>query len=328
MLGIDVSKDTLACALLDPQTRATLWEKSVPNTAAGVKQLLEDTPPSVRWVAEPTGRFSLTMVKQAREAGREVLLAPPRKAQAYLRSIQTRAKTDRLDSRGLGLYALAVPLKPYPVKSEVAEHLDQLLRARRGITDAITSLKLRIEELPAAAEPLQKAVQDLKRQQAALERQIEKWIAQHEEFTAVARLLEVPSIGLITAATAVSRLQDKQFEHPDAFVAYIGLDVKIQESGKRKGELGLSKEGDAELRRLFYCCAQSTLRKGDNPFKAQYERERKKGMPTTAALNAVARKLARLCWSMVRHGTSYDPDRIYERPISRKTASELLDNEP
>jgi hypothetical protein len=92
--------------------------------------------------------------------------------------------------------------------------------------------------------------------------------------------------------------------------------------------LGLSKEGDAELRRLFFCCAQSTLRHRDNPFKAQYARERKKGLTSTGALNAVARKLARLCWSMVHHGTNYDPVRVYQRPNTRQPDALILDNEP
>jgi transposase len=313
MLGIEVSKETLACTLLDPQTRRTLWERTVPNTVAGVGQLLQRTPPEVPWVAEPTGSYSLSMVKQARAAGREVLLAPPRKALFYLRSQQTRAKTDRLDSRGLGLYALSTSLQPYPVKSEAAQHLDQLLRARRGISEAMQSLKQRLSELPAAAASLQQAVTDLRRQQAALDRQIERWVAQHPEFAAVGRIRQAPGIGLVTAAAAVSRLQDKQFAHPDQFVAYIGLDIKVRESGQRKGEEGLTKEGDAELRRLFFCCAQATLRSSGSPFKAQYERERKKGLTSTGALNAVARKMARMCWSMVRHGKDYDPERLYPR---------------
>jgi transposase len=147
MLGIDVCKDTLTCTLLDPTSRRTLWERTVPNPPAGVGQLLQQTPADVRWVAEPTGSYSLSMVKQARQAGREVLLAPPRKALSYLRSLQTRAKTDRLDSRGLGLFALAVPLAPYPVKSEAAQHLDQLLLARKGMSQAMQSLQQRISQL-------------------------------------------------------------------------------------------------------------------------------------------------------------------------------------
>lgn len=313
MLALDVSKETLVCTLLDPRTRNTRWERTVDNTPAGVRQLLAQTSPNTPWVLEPTGRYSLSVVKLAQAAGRTVLLAPPRKAQNYLKSIQTRAKTDRLDSRGLGLYALTHDLAPYPVKSDAVEHLDQLLAARKGVTDAIASLQVRIAELPHAAATLKEAVADLKRRQKALDRQIEQQTKQ-AEFAAVARLQRVPGIGPVTAAAAVSRLQSKQFRHPDQFVAYIGLDVGVIQSGKRKGELGLTKEGDAELRRLFYLCAKSTIGAKDSPFRAQYERELKKGRKKTAALCSVARKMARLCWSMVRHGTEYDPDRVYQQP--------------
>jgi transposase len=313
MLGIDVSKDTLACALLDPLTRQTCWEHTVDNTPAGVRQLLARTAPDTPWVLEPTGRYSLAVVKQAQHAGRTVLLAPPQKAKNYLKSIQTRAKTDRLDSRGLGLYALTHDLASYPVKSDAVEHLDQLLAARKGVSDAITSLKLRIAELPHAAPLLQEAVADLQRRQKELDRQIEQQ-TQQAEFAAVARLLRVPGIGPVTAAAAVSRLRSKQFGHPDQFVAYMGLDIGIIQSGKRKGERGLTKEGDAELRRLFYLCAKSSIRAKGSPFRSQYDRELQKGRKKTAALCSVARKMARLCWSLVQHGTEYDPDRIYQQP--------------
>ena len=76
----------------------------------------------------------------------------------------------------------------------------------------------------------------------------------------------------------------------------------------------MSKQGDAELRRLFYRCAQASLRAKESPFVAQYEREQKKGLSKTAALCAVARKMARLCWSLAHHETEYDPGRVYRSP--------------
>src|SRR5947209_18117751 len=103
MLGIDVSKAELTCALLDRATEQFRWERSVPNTTAGIQRLLALTPSDVPLVVEPTGRFSLPVVEHARAAGRTVLLAPPRKAKAYLRSLSSRAKTDRLDARGLAM---------------------------------------------------------------------------------------------------------------------------------------------------------------------------------------------------------------------------------
>jgi transposase len=314
MLGIDVSKDTLACTLLDAASRSQQWYRSVPNTAAGIRQLLRATPVETPWVLEPTGRYGLAVVKQARHEGRRVLLAPPQKAQRFLQAIQTRAKTDRLDSAGLALYALSVPLSDYPLKPDAVEHLDQLLAARKGIAEAISRLTLQAGELPHAAAPLKQAVAELEKQRDELERQI-RTLTQKEETLSplVAALQQVPGIGLVTATAAVSRLLAKQFTHPDQFVAFIGLDIGVRQSGKREGRRGLTKQGDAEMRRLFYLCAQSSVRSKASPFRAQYEREQEKGLSKTAALNAVARKMARLSWSLVKHGSTYDPDRVYKQ---------------
>ena len=75
----------------------------------------------------------------------------------------------------------------------------------------------------------------------------------------------------------------------------------------------MTKQGDAELRRLLYLCAKSSLRAKGSPFKDQYEREKAKGLSNKAALCAVARKMAKVCWSIVQHSTEYDPDRVYQQ---------------
>lgn len=172
---------------------------------------------------------------------------------------------------------------------------------------------MQVKELPRAAAPLRAALASLEKQRNALDRQIGSLTATAPELAVVCDLLKVPGIGPVTAATVASRLTSHHFAHSDQFVAYCGLDVAVRQSGKRHGESGLTKQGDAELRRLLYLAAQANLKSPNSPFKAHYERERAKGLSSTAALCAVARKLARLCWSMVTHGTSYDPDRIYQQ---------------
>jgi transposase len=317
MLGIDVSKDTLACALLNPATERFHWEKTVANSPAGVDRLLAATPPTDPWVLEPTGRYSLAVAKQARAAGRVVLLAPPRKAKAYLQSLTSRAKTDRLDSQGLALFAASRPasrpLPLYPIKSEPVEQLDQRLSARRGIVEAISRLQQQRRELPHAAGPLKEAIDALIVQRKELDRQIATLTRDRSEFAAAAKLRAVDGIGPVTAAAAASRLVSRQFPRADHFVAYIGLDVGVVRSGQHKGERGLTKQGDAELRRLFYLCAQSTASRPTSPFHRIYQRELAKGRTKTAATCIVARKLARLCWSVIQHGTEYDRDRLYQQ---------------
>lgn len=328
MLGIDVSKATLAWSWLDRATGQIRADGSVANNAAGIKQLLRTIPADQPWVVEPTGCYSHAVVSSAQQDGRTVLLAEPRRARSFLQAVSPRAKTDRLDSAGLARYAVAMPLRPFPVKSESVVHLDQLLAARAGLSNSLARLRQQRQVLPHAAEPLQAAIDALLSQQEVLDRRIAA-LTRQPELAVAAELDRIPGVGPVTAAAAAACLTSRVFAHPDAFVAYIGLDVRVRDSGQRAGRRALSKRGDAELRRLFYLCAQANLRSNDpeNPFRLQYERERAKGLSTTAALNAVARKLARTCWSLVTHGTRYDAARVHHQ-AHRHEHPNALDTEP
>lgn len=281
-------------------------------------------------------------------------LAQPKRAKSFLESIQARAKTDRLDSKGLALYALAHELPPYPLKTPMAEQLDQLLCARRGLSQAIASLEARRRELPHAAPWLEESISSLKQQRKELDKQIVQVpqtadttattsalpqtalpqvdppletdppthaspaVANYSYAALIKELQRVPGFGPVVASTVVSRLTSRHFSNADKFVAYIGMDIAIKQSGNSKGNGGLTKQGDAELRRVLYLAAQASLRATDSPFREQYERERVKGLSSTAALCAVARKMARLCWSLVTSGQTYDPSRIYTQPPKRE----------
>ena len=98
---------------------------------------------------------------------------------------------------------------------------------------------------------------------------------------------------------------------------------RVHQSGRRRGQPALSKHGDAELRRLLYLAALAASRtKHDRTFARRYTRERAKGLATTAALNAVARKLAKVAWSLVAHRTTYDPDRVDTQPPPPTTVAD------
>lgn len=336
MIGIDVSKLTLQCAYRDPKTRDLVWEKEYPNTQSGIMELLKRTPAGCSWTMEPTGRYSSLAALLAQQSKQAVLLAPTRRAKAFLNSIQDRAKTDKVDAKGLALYGMSVPLAPFLPKEAVMESIDQLHSARKGLVTSRSKLQQQANELPVAREALLVAVEHLTAQIKVVDKEIASCIAAEPRLAVVKELLKVPGIGPVTASAIASRLAGKSFSHPDKFVAYIGLDVSVHQSGKRKGERGLTHQGDAELRRLLYCCAQSSLRGKASPFKAQYERERAKGLSATGALCAVARKLAKLCWSLHKHGTAYDPSRVYTVPAGRESKTEEnstlsatdLDNRP
>lgn len=317
MLGIDVSKRHLTATLVDPATQRARWTLEVPNTEVGVRRLLTRTPPEVAWVLEPTGRYGDLAVKLARQAQRDVRIAQPKRALSFLRSRQERAKTDRVDSYGLGCYGVCVPLPPYPEKTPQQEQLEQLQLARRGLVQALMQLEQRVPELPHAAAGLAPAIAALQAQVADFDAQIATRLQEVAGEQHVQRLRAVPGIGPVTATAVLSCLLSRPFATADQFVAYTGLDPKVKESGVYKGRRRLSKQGPGELRRLLYLAARSNLTAKDSPFRAQYEREVAKGLSKQGALCAVARKLARTCWSLVTHEETYRPKRVHQPPDRR-----------
>jgi len=311
MLGIDVSKDWLSVCCWDARRGCVRWLREVPNSEEGVRLLLEGTSSREAWALEPTGRYSELVARLGIAQGRQVLLAPPRAAKQFLASLRPRAKTDRLDAQGLARYASSVPLKPFRLKEEAMERLWQLLGARRSLALSLATFRQQRQALPQAQQHLRAACAALGEQLKALDREIAE-LARREP--AAARLQKVPGIGPVSAATLVVRLKTSQFSNYDQFVAYMGLDLRVCDSGERRGRRVLSHHGDAELRRLLYLCAQASLRTKDSPFALQYERERAKGLASTQALCAVARKLAKVAWALVRSGADYDPNRVYSHP--------------
>ena len=118
---------------------------------------------------------------------------------------------------------------------------------------------------------------------------------------------------------------DQPFTHPDQVVASVGLELRVSPSGRRTGHVGLSQPGDAALRRLLSRAAMAAPTcTHDRAFADRSAHALAKGLPTPAALNAGARELAKLAWSIVAHGSAADPRRVDTQPPSKKT----LDSQP
>jgi hypothetical protein len=64
-------------------------------------------------------------------------------------------------------------------------------------------------------------------------------------------LLSVAGVGPLTAAASLAAFKHVPFEHKDAFVAYIGNDLVVEESGQSRGRRHVSSCGDRTLRSLF-----------------------------------------------------------------------------
>ncbi len=311
MVGIDVAKRTLSVCCWDPERDAPAWEAVYENSEAGVTQLLADTPAQEAWVLEPTGRYGDLAVQLAQTGGRLVLKAHTAAAKLYLRSLNARAKTDRVDARGLAQYGSHAKLLPYRLKEAPLEKLWQLLQVRAVAGQQLSVLRQQYQVLPLAAPFLELALEQKQAYVKALEEEIAKT---GEELELFGRLDEIPGVGPMTAAALTVRLLNLQCPDYDAFVAYVGLDLRVGDSGEHHGPRRLTKHGDGVLRWLLYLAARANLTiRQENGFQRLYARKRAEGWTSTQALCMVARKLAKVAWALYHNGQHYQEARVFSQ---------------
>ena len=127
------------------------------------------------------------------------------------------------------------------------------------------------------------------------------------------KLLKVPGAGLITVAGFLSEVGDiKRFSDSKQIQKLAGLAVVENSSGKRKGLPGISKRGRSRLRWILFQLARSMVM--FNPeMKAyhQYYTTRKDNpLKKLQSLIAIAARIARIFYGMLKSGTEYDPTMV------------------
>ena len=74
------------------------------------------------------------------------------------------------------------------------------------------------------------------------------------------RCQAIPGVGPLSALAMVATYHRGQFRRADAFIAFMGMDVRVRDSGTFRGRRKLTKKGDSELRRLLFNAAMQGRR--------------------------------------------------------------------
>jgi len=307
-IGIDASKATLEIAV-EGQRRTT----SIANTAPAIKAWLGSLSSTCRIGIESTGSYHQLLVRCAMGAGHTVYVLNPKDLSHHMRSQGRRAKTDRLDALGIADYVAREHehLYPYQLPTALQAQLDELTTRRHGVVAAQISLRQSFAETtlkPYALARTQRALQALV---IEMDGRMAKLIATDPQLTQHAkRLKTVVGFGPLLSSVMAHALTRRQFSRGDSFVAYAGLDPRANDSGKMKGRRALTKRGPPELRRLLYVAAMSASR--TKLWRPIYERYLARGLASTEAFVIIARKLARIAFSIVKHGTDFRPEQLQQ----------------
>jgi transposase len=137
---------------------------------------------------------------------------------------------------------------------------------------------------------------------AALESELAELALSSEQ---VKRLMTVPGVGLVSAATFVAVVGDiHRFETPKQLVGYVGLDPKVRQSGEAPARHGrISKQGSAAARHML-CEAAWVVVRTPGPLRAFHQRLAARRGPQIA-LVATAGKLCVLFWHLLTREQDY-----------------------
>jgi transposase len=122
------------------------------------------------------------------------------------------------------------------------------------------------------------------------------------------RLVEVPGIGPLIATAIVTAVPDDQrFSSGRHFAAWVGLTPKQHSSGGKERLLGISKRGDAYLRRQLVNGARSLVRiaSGRTGHLWNWINSLMSRRAFNVVTVAVANKLARIVWAIKARGTRW-----------------------
>jgi len=307
LVGIDVSKAELVICQ-GPKSPPRI----VANEKPAIRAWLSEFAQQACLALEATSTYHLEVLEQAYQRGHTVYVIDGFRLNRYRESVGGRAKTDASDAQLLWRYLDREQdqLRPWSPPSAGYRQVQQLLRRRATLVRAKVALEQSLSGLPE----LKQASRTLYRQLAHLDALIQKRLFQtlrdHGWEADLQRCQAIEGIGPLTAAALNMAFRRGQFASSDAFIAFMGLDVRVRDSGKSRGRRRLTKQGDPELRRLLHLAAMQASRSATwRPF---YQRHLDRGLSKIQSLVILARKLARVAFALLKNQSEYRPNIPHE----------------
>lgn len=330
VLGIDLGKDTCSVVGLDEAGRVLLRRRmrrdSVLKLAAGM-------PACVMAMEACCGAHHLG--RQLREQGHDVRLMSPEYVRPYVKS----QKNDDRDAEAIAEAATRPTMRFVDLKSDEQLDVQSLHRARdrlvgertalinqlravlleRGIVIAKGRSKLesQLDRLLAGeiaiSGRIRIMIEDMRNEWRTLDERIGAFDA---EFANLARtdasmrlLSTIPGIGPLNATAFVASVgKAETFNRGRDLAAWLGLVPRQMTTGGKPRLLGISKRGNGYLRRMLIHGARAAL-----PSLAKGKTlmgEWLRGLLSRAHMNtavvALAAKMARIIWAVLRSGQPFD----------------------
>ena len=189
------------------------------------------------------------------------------------------------------------------------QQLDELIKRRHSLVVARAAQRQSFATLSCKLRAATRLLRAYDAAVSEIDQRLQALIAQDPALALSAKHLRtIVGFGPLLSASMAHAITRLPFKNADAFIAYIGYDPRPRDSGQLHGRRYLSKRGPAELRRLLFTAAMSACK--STIWRPLYQHYRASGFSSTATLVILASKLARIAFSIVRHGAHFQPERL------------------
>ncbi len=319
-VGIDISKKTFD-VYFEQEGKGS--HVKLDQTEEGYKVLLHLIKKDAICVMEATGNYHLNLAHYLYRAGIKVVAENPLKIKRFSQMSLQRTKTDKADAKLIYAYGkvIILPSSPrfwQPDSADIGQ-LKQYDTVRQQLIKQRTALSNTEEAMSAltglnkeVTEVLQDMVSVVEKAIKQLDKGMLKLVKKHhgETFDLVT---SVPGIGPKTATMMICLTDGFQkFSHDQVkqFISYIGMSPRTFESGTSvKGRAHISKVGNSRLRSMLYMCSWTAKTKNQQ-CTALYERLSEKGKPEKVIKVAIAHKLVRQIFGVIKSGAPFSKEYV------------------
>jgi len=313
-IGIDVSMDTLDVALYDGKTfKSGRYENSKSGFVEIEKDFIGYNGFDSLVSMEATGIYHLKAAVYFHEKGYTVSVINPLIIKRYTEMKMLRAKTDSVDAKAIAEYGYYESPCYFIRKKGQNERIKQLLRQIDALHRMQSENRNRLhalEKIPEADETTLLIYREtalfLKDKEHQAEQKINEIL---KEFYSddYKKLIGIPGVGKRLSSLIIGFFgKFESFENAKQVSSFIGLNPSPRQSGiSLNGRGTISKKGNRYMRKIFYMASLSASRYNKD-CRELYERLIKNGKNKRAALVAVANKLARQIFAIIKYDRIYD----------------------
>lgn len=334
ILGIDVSKETLACYLA-----SELQKKAHPKAAFEVAnseesfELIREKVEalgvplnSVIAVLEPTGFYHLPLTEWFNDNKVEVSLVNSLLARNYAKSMGNLPKNDKIDSFVLAQFGLTHPLTKWTSPSGLVRELDDLIRTRRQIAEERIAAQNRYSERrkdmnAKCVELLKQTLEHFNLQLKAIDEAIQALINSDDDLKSQNNLLQtIPGVGPVLSSYLITLFNSHYFKDGNQVASFCGIVPREFQSGTSvHGASRMTKRGPRRLRAILWLSATSvTKTKKKSALKDFFERLVANGKSKACALGALMHKIILISFAIWR-------DRV---PFNFNKNQNIANNQP